>query len=122
MDARYVSAARRTLGAVLMSAALSGCCQREVVSQFPSPSESQVLVIVRRNCAAFDSFATEVRLRNGAGTRNNGLGERMASMHGAPILQVTWQDDSSVIVFAPSRTNVHIVKSEFGGVRLQVRE
>jgi hypothetical protein len=110
----------RSIGLALFSIVATGCCQREIMSQYPSPNGNNMLLLVRRNCGAFDSFQTEVRLRHSGSER--GVGELMASINGVPVVQVTWQDDSSVLIFVPPRVSVSRVKSDHDGVRCEVRQ
>jgi hypothetical protein len=110
----------RSIGLALFGIVATGCCQREIMSQYPSPSGNNMLLLIRRNCGAFDSFETEVRLRHSGSKRD--IGELMASINSVPIVQVTWQDDSSVLIFVPPRVNVSRVKADHDGVRFEVRQ
>jgi hypothetical protein len=73
-----------------------------------------VLSLVRVDCAGFDSFRTEVRLQDSTGTG----GQVVASMNRSPVVQVTWVDDSSVVIFTPKGHDIHIEKKEIDGVRM----
>jgi hypothetical protein len=102
---------------LLLCALLSSCCRREIVARHPSPSEAHVLSILRVNCAAFDSFHTDVRLGRGDPLR----GEIAATISSSPEVQVTWADDTSVFVFVPLGYHINVKKKVVDGVRIDFR-
>ena len=102
---------------LLLCAVLSSCCDREVRARHPSPSRTKVLSLVRVDCAGFDSFRTEVRLGRGDPLR----AQVVATISSSPEVQVTWVNDTSVLVFAPLQYHVHIQKEEVDGVRVEFR-
>jgi hypothetical protein len=102
---------------LLVCACLSSCCKRDVQARHPSPSQRKVLSVVRVDCAGFDSFRTEVRLEDATGTG----GQVVARINRSPVVQVTWVDDSSVLVFVPKGHDIHVEKKEIDGVRIDFR-
>lgn len=100
--------------------ALASCCQRDIQSKHLSPSGSKMLVVLRVNCAAFDSFTTEIRLTDAKATLARGREQVVASVDGARIIQVTWLDESSVVLFAPNGAHLTIHKAEIEGVRIKI--
>jgi hypothetical protein len=116
LNARRAGKAIRLLP-LLLCVALSSCCQREVQARHPSPSGTKLLSIVRVNCAAFDSFQTEIRLEGSDASR----GQVVATINRSPVVQVTWVDDTSVLVFAPRGHNIAVQKKEVDGVRIEFR-
>jgi hypothetical protein len=106
---------------LLLCAALSSCCKREVQARHPPPSEAKVLSVVRVNCAGFDSFRTEVRLGDAAATARASGGEVVARISKSPVVQVTWVDESSMVVFVPKEYHVDVQKKELEGVRIEFR-
>jgi hypothetical protein len=99
-----------------MPAILASCCKRELQTQHSSPSGTRVLSLVRVDCAAFDSFHTEVRLG-----RDATAGEVVASISSSPVVQVTWVDDSLVQIFAPDRYARDLKKADYDGVHIEFR-
>ncbi len=83
-----VNKASRAL-ALLLCAAVSSCCKRDVQARFPSPSRAKVLTIVRVDCAGFDSFRTDVRLGAIATTAHPSGGEIVARISSSPAVQAT---------------------------------
>jgi hypothetical protein len=105
---------------LILCVTLSSCCQREVQARHPSPSGTKVIVVVRLNCN-IGSYATEVRLQE-ANARDDRSPERVvASLNRSPVLQVTWVDDSSVVLFAPSGYDLHIQRKDVEGVHIDFR-
>src|SRR5207247_4891579 len=100
-----VSKARPAL-ILLLCVALSSCCKRDIQARHPSPSGARVLTIVRVDCAGFDSFRTEVRLGGIDATAHPSGGEIVATISSSPVVQVTWADESSVVVFVPTDYDV----------------
>jgi hypothetical protein len=80
-----------------------------------------MLVVVRMNCAGFDSFSTEIRLTDAKATLSRGRDQVIASLNGTRIVQVTWIDETSVVLFAPDGVAFTIHKAELEGVRFQFR-
>jgi hypothetical protein len=80
-----------------------------------------VLSVVRVDCAGFDSFRTEVRLGDAAATTRASGGEILARISSSPVVQVTWVDESSVVVFVPKEYHVDVQKNELDGVRTEFR-
>jgi hypothetical protein len=102
---------------LLLCAALSSCCKREVQARHASPSGANLLSIVRVDCAAFDSFRTEVRPGRGDPSRS----ETVATINSSPELQVTWVDDTSVLVYAPKGYHINVQKKVSDGVQIDFR-
>ena len=115
-----VNRASRAL-TLLLCAALSSCCKRDVQARHPSPSGAKVLTIVRVDCAGFDSFRTEVRLGGVDAMARPTGGGIVARISSSPVVQVTWADESSVVVFVPKEYHVDIQKKELDGVRIDLR-
>lgn len=80
-----------------------------------------MLVVLRVNCAGFDSFDTEIRLTDPKATIARGRDQVVASINGTHIIQVTWRDDSSAVLFAPHGAHLTVHKAELGGVRIEVQ-
>jgi len=99
-----------------MSVVLASCCKRDLQAQHRSPSGTRVLSIVRVDCAAFDSFHTEVRLGRDVAT-----GQVVASISSSPVVQVTWVDDSLVQIFAPVQYTRELKKPDYDGVHVEFR-
>jgi hypothetical protein len=115
-----VSKASRAL-IFLLCAALSSCCKRDVQARHASPSGARVLTIVRVDCAGFDSFRTEVRLGDADATARASGGEIVARISSSPVVQVTWVDESSVVVFVPKEYHLYVQKKDLNGVRIDFR-
>jgi len=80
-----------------------------------------VLTVVRVDCAGFDGFRTEVRLGAADATARPSGGEIVARISSSPVVQVTWADESSVVVFVPKEYHVDVQKKELDGVRIDFR-
>jgi hypothetical protein len=76
---------------------------------------------MRVDCAGFDSFRTEVRLGGADATAHSFGGEVVARISSSPVVQVTWADESSVVVFVPKDYHVYVQKKELDGVRIDFR-
>lgn len=101
---------------------LASCCQQEIQSKHLSPSGNKMLVVLRVHCTAFDSFGTEIRLTDAKARITRGRDQVVASVNGAHIIQVTWLDESSAVLFAPTGAQLIIHKAELEGVRIKVHE
>jgi hypothetical protein len=99
---------------------LASCCSQEIQSKHMSPSGGKMLVVLRVSCAGFDSFGTEIRLTDAKGRITRGRDQVVASVNGARIIQVTWLDESSAVLFAPNEAQLIIHKAELEGVRIKV--
>jgi hypothetical protein len=80
-----------------------------------------MLVVSRVNCAAFDSFVTEIRLQDANAPIRRDRKQVVASINDTRVVQVTWQDESSAVLFAPKGATVTVHKPELEGVRIEFR-
>ena len=80
-----------------------------------------MLVVLRVNCGALDSFITEIRLTDAKATLLRGRTQIVASVNGAHTVQVTWTDESSAVLFAPADAPFTFRKAELEGVRIEFR-
>lgn len=81
-----------------------------------------MIVIVRENCAGFDSFHTEIRLTDKQARLSRKGDQVVASINGTHIVQVTWVDETSASVFIPDGLTVLNRKPELAGVRFQFQQ